>query len=170
MNLKLIRDGIVGKLMDYVGVPVVMLEQVAKKPKYPYIGYKFTVPYNPDRTQGIIETDLVPSLDPKYEHDVEETVIFQPQMTISITVYAKDSLEAQELAKKAHDWFKHAGYYELDALNVVTVSTAAFGDRTTLIVDDYERRVGFDVILRTVDKIKRRVETIEEFKFEGVRK
>ena len=37
---------------------------------------------------------------------------------------------------------------------MVVVNIEAFGDRAVLIVDDYEARVGFDVILRTTDTIK----------------
>ncbi len=168
MNLKLIRNTIVYNLYKYTGVPVIEMEQTSKKPNYPFIGYKFIVPYNKDKTQGIFDEKLIPSLNKNFEYDIEETVIFQPKITLSITVYSNDSLEAQELANRAHDWFVHVGYYDLADINVTVVDTLAFGDRTLLIVDDYEHRVGFDTILRTVDEIKRVVETIEDYTLEEV--
>jgi len=127
--------------------------------------YKFIVPYNHFGHQGNYSQNLVPSNDDRFEYDVEETLELQPQMTLSLNAYCKgeqdNQMIAYETAKKAMDWFKHVGYQDLSDLNVVVVNIEAFGDRTVLIVDDYEARVGFDVIMRTTDIIKRRFETIE---------
>lgn len=168
MNLEALRDDIIFNLHEYLEASVVMLEQIPKKPSYPFIAYKFIVPYNISGQRGILATNLVDGLGDRFEKDYEETIHFQPQITLSITAYSLDELESSELAQKAHDYFKHAGYYDLQRMNTVVVSTAAFGNRNTLIVDDYERRTGFDVILRTTDKITRRLETIEEYNIEEI--
>lgn len=146
-------------------LPIVPQDQIQPKPTYPYMTYKFIVPYNQFNHQGNISQNLVPSNDDRFEYDVEEVLGLQPQMTLSFNAYCKGEPDSQmiayEVAKKAMDWFKHVGYQDLSDLNVVVVNIEAFGDRTVLIVDDYEARVGFDVILRTTDTIKRRFETIE---------
>lgn len=161
MELQAIRNKVVELLHDYTKVPVVMLDQIPDKPGYPFISYKFIVAYNTGGQRGIEETNFIPSSDARFEYDTEETLHLQPQMTLSITAYSDNELESSDLAQKAHDWFKHAGYYDLADANVTVVSTEAFGNRNTLIVDDYERRTGFDAILRTTDKVKRKIETIE---------
>ena len=165
MDLRELRYQIIYKLYQYMGIPVVPQDQIQPKPAYPYMTYKFIVPYNHFGHQGNYSRKLIPSNDDRFEYDVEETLEMQPQMTLSLNVYCKGEPDSQmvayEIAKKAMDWFKHVGYQDLSDLNVVVVNIEGFGDRTVLIVDDYEARVGFDVILRTTDTIKRRFETIE---------
>lgn len=150
-------------------LPIVPQDQTQNKPTYPYMAYKFIVPYNQFNHQGNYSQNLVPSTDDRFEYDVEETLELQPQMTLSLNAYCKGEQDSQmiayETAKKAMDWFKHVGYQDLLDMNVVVVNIEAFGDRTVLIVDDYEARVGLDVILRTTDTIKRRLETIETWDY-----
>lgn len=172
MDLRELRNKIIYNLYQYIGLPIVPQDQSANKPTYPYMTYKFIVPYNQFRHQGNYSEELVPSNDDRFEYDFEETLETQPQMTLSLNAYCKGETDNQmiayETAKKAMDWFKHVGYQDLQDLNVVTVNIEAFGDRTTLIADEFEARVGFDVILRTTDTIKRRFETIETWKAETI--
>lgn len=164
--MELIRNTIVAKLHEYLNMPVVPQDRVNSKPLYPYLAYKFIVPYAQARGQGNYSTDVVPSLDERFEYDIEETLVTQPTMTLSISAYSKgkadDYMVAYSTAKKAIDWFRLVGYQDLQDINVVVVDTLAFGDRATLIVDKTEERIGFDVILRFTDVIKRNYETIEE--------
>lgn len=149
-------------------LPIVPQDQTQNKPTYPYMTYKFIVPYNQFNHQGNYSQKLVPSNDERFEYDFEETLELQPQMTISFDAYCKGEPDSQmiayETAKKARDWFEFIGYQDLKDINVVVVGIEAFGDRTTLIVDDYEARVGFDVVLRTTDILKKRFPTIEKCK------
>ena len=170
INIQEIIYFIVEELTRYLGYPVVPTESEGPKPKYPYIGYKTTTPYNLSGTKGNYTKRVIESLDNRFEHDIEETLEVQPTFTISVNAYSDDAFESQALIKKAHDWFKHIGYDDLSSINVVTVDVQSFTDRTLLIVDNYESRVGFDVILRTVDKIKRRVETIEKYSIKEVKR
>lgn len=162
MDLEVIRNEIVFMLHNHIKKPVVMLEQAEEKPKYPFLSYNFTVPYNLNNQRGIEETRLISTRKRKFEYDVEETIYLHPEFTLSINAYSLEQIESYNLAQKAMEWFKFVGRYDLDRLNVTVVSLEAFGNRNTLIADDYERRVGFDVILRTSDRIKRVIETIEE--------
>ena len=164
-----IINHIVYELYLYAERFVVPTESNAPKPEYPYLSYKVTTLYNSPNNQGNYSTKLIQSLDDRFEHDIEETLELQPTFTISINAYSKDSAECQGLIKKAYDWFRHAGYDELNDVDVVVVDVAAFTDRTLLIVNNYESRIGFDVILRTTDVIKRRINTIEEYSIKEVK-
>lgn len=163
-----IRNLIVRGLYDYMGMVAVPQDQIPNKPSYPYLTYKFINPYIQARGTGNITTSLEPSLDKQFEYDVVEKLELQPTMTLSINAYCKGEIDnhkvAYETLKKALDWFKHSGYMYLSDNNIVVVSIEAMGDRTALIVDNYEVRYGFDVIIRFTDVIKRRFETIEECK------
>ena len=169
MNIEEIRNFIVYELFKHTGSLVIPQDNPKNKPPYPYLAYKITSPYIPFEHQGNYSKELVPSQDEGFEYDIEETVELQPQMVMSINSYSDNLIESQELIKKTYDWFKHAGYYDLLDSNLVVVNIQAFGDRTLLIVDNYEYRQGFDVILRTTDTIKRRIETIEEYRIKEVK-
>lgn len=166
--IKEIRNTIIKGLYEYLGLIPIPIEDVQPKEPYPYITYNFINPYTQQRGQGNYSIDFVPSTDERFELDVEETLEVQPQATISINAYSKDKLEAQELAKKAMGWFKHAGWQYLYDNNIVVVSIEAFGDRSILIVDHYEYRVGMDIIIRFSDTITRRFETIETYNINTV--
>src|SRR5690554_2659792 len=165
MDLRELRNQIIHKLHQYMELPIVPQDQTEPKPAYPYMTYKFIVPYNHFGHQGNYSRKLIPSNDERFEYDIEETLETQAQMTLSLNAYCKGESDSQmvayEIARKAMGWFKHVGYQDLLDLNITVVNIEAFGDRTVLIVDDYEARAGFDVILRTTDTIKRRIETIE---------
>lgn len=164
VRIKEIRDVIVKGLYDYLGLIPIPIEDLQPKDEYPYITYNFINPYTPSRGQGNFSRVTVPSIDERFEFDIEETLEVQPTTTISINAYSKDKLEAQELALKIKDWFKHVGYQYLDDNNLVCVDVEAFGDRTVPIVDHHEHRVGMDILIRFTDIIERKIETIESFK------
>lgn len=164
VQVKEIRNVIVKGLYDYLGIIPIPIEDLKDKEPYPYITYNFINPYTPFRGQGNYSRNIVPSTDERFEFDIEETLEIQPTTTLSFNTYSKDKLESQELALKIKDWFKNIGYQYLDDNNLVLVDVEAFGDRTVPIVDHYEYRTGFDVIIRFTDEIKRRFETIEEYK------
>lgn len=166
MGIKKIRNAIVKGLYKHLGMIPIPLEDLQPKEKYPYLTYNFINPYTQFRGQGNEYRGPVPSKDERFEFDIEETLKLEPQATISINAYSKDKSEAQELSKRAMDWFQYEGYQYLSDNNIVVVNTEAMGDRTVQIIDFYEHRVGFDVIIRFADEIKRRYETIEAIKVE----
>ena len=161
-----LKNIIVKGLYEHLGIIPVPLEDLQPKEEYPYITYNFINPYTQFRGQGNEYRGLVPSGDDRFQFDVEETLKLEPQATISINAYSKDKAEAQELIKKVMDWFLYEGYQYLSDNNIVVVNAEAMGDRTVQIIDFYEHRVGFDVIIRFADEIKRRYETIEAIKVE----
>lgn len=167
MNYPNIRNTIIKELAAYLGKQVVMVEQAHKKPPSPFIGYKVTTPYNPERGQPAEMDKAITSAAPNFDYDIERTITEQPTMTISFTAYAKTEDEAISLAMQAYSWF----YFDYDILsgnNIVVVEATSVQNRDTLIVDDYERRQGFDVILRVAQELKRTMPTIETAEIKGV--
>lgn len=156
-----IRNGIVAGLYQHLRVPVVPTDTNQPKPPYPFVSYKFTTLYRPDATV------MIRSPDPDSEQDVEYTLKEQPQMVLSISTYSLDEAEAYSLALQVQAWFKLHGYRYLKELNLIVVNTTALQDRSILIVDNFEKRIGFDVILRTYSEQKARVEGIEVYTLEG---
>ena len=154
-------------LPAYPYIDVFPQEEKQPKPKagneikYPFVCYKFTSPYIPQEGQDNIMTELIASSDPNFEYDIKQTRGELPTMTLSLTTYSLDSEEAVELALKCQEWFSFAGDDTLETESITVVETTAIQDRRTLIIDDYEQRQGFDVILRVSSEVVRILPTIE---------
>ncbi len=156
-----IRDDVINGLHGFMELIICEMEHIKKKPPYPFLAYKFIVPFNPQGGQPIETGSLVESKDPAWEHDYEYTRISHDTMTLSITTYSKNSDESHQLALKAHSWFSFYGYEYLAEKGIIVSRLMSVQPRDTLIINDYERRQGFDVVLRVVSELKRTVETIE---------
>lgn len=65
---------------------------------------------------------------------------------------------------KAISYFKHAGQDDFLALGVAVVDVGQAQDRTTLLVDEAARRVGFDVQIRYTRIDERETASIEKIK------
>lgn len=165
MDYATIRNGIVAGLYQHLQVPVVPTDTNQPKPPYPFVSYKFTTLYRPD--SSVMVRSPVPSTDPTFEQDVEYTLKEQPQMVLSVSTYSEDEAEAYSLALQVQAWFKLHGYRHLKELNLIVVDTTALQERSVLIVDNFEKRIGFDVILRTYSEEKARGESIEVYVLEG---
>ncbi|SMB95362.1 hypothetical protein SAMN00017405_0390 [Desulfonispora thiosulfatigenes DSM 11270] len=160
------RNFIVKGLYEFLQVPVIPTDNPNKKPKYPFISYKFTTLH---KNQGGFNLLLepIPSIDPNFEYDIEYTREEQPKMVISFSSYSLDDLEAIDLANKIKKWFNFKGRLLLKNNNLVVVECSDIQDRTIQIIDNYEKRYGFDVTLRYSSQSKLKVETIEKFKIKG---
>ena len=162
VEIRNIRNSIVNGLYEHMNLIPIPVESVREKEPYPFITYNFINPYTQFNGMGNYRSELAPSNDPKFNHAIMESLELQPQATISINTYSKDKMEATELAHDVMAWFKHIGYQYLSDNNIVVVGIEAFGDRSGLIVDHQEYRIGFDVIIRFTDQIVKVTETIED--------
>src|SRR5690554_3377639 len=132
---------IIQQLQDYLNHPVILSNQAAPRPPYPYIAVTETSPFIP-AGQTIINEPL--------EEDIKQVSISQPTMVLSVTAYGKEFSETSQLAQWAHNWFSFIGYRVLKELGYIIESLGSVDNRDTLLVDEYERRRGFDVTLRFV--------------------
>ena len=160
MNYQEIRNIIVKGLHDYLLCDVVPTDTIDKRPSYPYLSYKFTSLNIPQGSHNMIR-DVVPSGTSDFEFNIEYTKEEQPKMVISVNSYSNDEIESYEMALRARDWFEFYGYYYLKNNGIVVNSIGNVQDRTVLIVDDYEKRQGFDVTIRISISIKMAIETME---------
>lgn len=138
--------------------------QVHKKPNYPFATFKVITSYSDEKDGDILVNRKVASDNPIFEYDIQTSKIEQPTMTMSINAYSNDEVEAYELAEKIKNWLEFKGEFYLDANGIVIVNTTDIQNREVLIVDNYECRQGFDLIIRFDRTIERRVETIENVK------
>lgn len=161
MYYRQIRNYIVSGLYKYLNVPVVPTDDVGDKPNYPYISYKFITLNIPQGSHNLLK-DTVPSLNENFEYDIEYTREEQPKMVISISTYSIDEVEAYQSALDAATWFNFHGYQHLKENGIVVVGTSNIQDRTIQIVDNHEKRQGFDVTIRVSKSDKMIIENIDK--------
>lgn len=150
-----IEAAIVNGLKDYVSTPeipceVVMANQVAPIPPYPYIAYTVTT--------------MKSGGEGTYSVDINGTRYKSVAQTWSFTVQSDDDAQCKAIASKANDYFDFIARTELTDSNIVVVKVGNISNRDNLITVEYEHRNGFDVtfsVLQTITK-----ETAE--KAEGV--
>nr|DAP27561.1 MAG TPA: tail completion protein [Caudoviricetes sp.] len=157
-----IRNKIIEKMTDMLGVPVIQSNQTEDRPPYPFVAYTIISSNTPERGTGNFSQEIIPSSSGQFKNDIKETLQEQPQFLISFTTYAENDLDAAELARKVYDLLKFQLYYFLRSIDVTVIEIKNFGNRSVLEVDEYERRCGFDVRFRTSYKIERTVETVEK--------
>ncbi|WP_051302790.1 phage neck terminator protein [Salibacterium aidingense] len=159
LDLLEVRKAVVSELYSHLGTRVEMNNQIASKKEYPFLGYAFTSSYIADNGHGIYTREAAGD-------DVAVTKTTFPRLTLSLTAYDTDPDNAFQLAKKAHGWFSFQGYDYLKSNGLVVVEAGSIENRDTLIADDYERRQGFDVQLRTTERLTMTVPAIETVQIE----
>lgn len=165
--IKELRNLLVKGINVETNLQVVPTDSNNKKPEYPYYSFKFISLRKNVGEGGVFEESFDKSLDPRFKYDVKNTIKFQPEVIMSFNCYSDDEWECEDFILKAFEWFRLKGKRLLALKNIVVVDVGDIGDRTILLVDNYEYRKGFDVKFRVLHEFSDRSETIEEHKING---
>lgn len=139
------RNKLVDLLHQHVLRPVVSNDTTARRPTYPYLDYSVTA-VNNEAGEG------------NYSFDGEiDRVDLQKRMSISINSYSEEETESYQLAKEAWNFFKH----HVDMHDLTVINQGEVKSRSVLVVDEFERRYGFDVFIRFEDSIEKQVGRID---------
>ncbi|MEI5869234.1 hypothetical protein WBS46_16800 [Bacillus albus] len=141
MNIKELRAVLIPAINKHCAAPIIMADQMGERPKVPHATYKLTTPYGKAIGQAE-ETGVV--IDGKYKLQR----LSDYKTTISFTAYAMDDDDSIALAQKIYDWFSFAGVDVLQSIGVAVADQTDVINRDAFVIEDYERRNGFDVILR----------------------
>jgi hypothetical protein len=113
--------------------PIVPQDTTEERPKFPYCTYTVTSPYLAKGTQYGGEN---------LTEDVE--------VVISLTWISEESIEVLDLAQRTATAFKHqANRQTLADAGLSVVRLDGFARRDTFITIEYEKRMGFDLRVRT---------------------
>lgn len=126
-------EAVIRHIVDGTGHKVILENQSATQPPYPFCTYSIPSPYLPQRTDYLGDA-------------MGESVEF----VVSLTWHSKSNYEALQLATQTVALFKSLGGRQVmgDAgLTVVRID--GFTNRDTFITILTERRYGFDLRLRT---------------------
>ena len=156
---------------DAITATFLEAEQAHKKPTYPFATFQVLTAHINEYVHDNIIRENVASGDPTFPLNVRKSKIEQPQMILSINAYSKipannspdNSIQqAYELAQEIKDWLDFKGDEYLEANNIVVIESGNIEQRDVFIVDQYERRYGFDVTIRYNESVDVTIGTIEE--------
>lgn len=71
--------------------------------------------------------------------------------TISFNVYGTSHDNAFSIAKQLRKWFERRGSLFLDEWNVAVARVSDVTNRSVFLVDSYDEKYGFDVVIRYID-------------------
>lgn len=133
------RDIVVAGLNAYVQRPVIMQNQDAPPPEYPYLSYTITTLAGENKgTYGEYADGT---------HKKSFTQIW------SISAQSDKESESVYYACKAREWFDNVGTLYLNDNGVIVQSVGSITNRDNLLTAGYEYKKGFDVTFVIEDVI-----------------
>lgn len=148
------RNAITFRLEQHIGCPVVLSEQIADVPDFPYCYYSVLASRISDHAFGLRGVqELSDGYTLKRSEPVKASLSFtfcsKNRDNPDGYIYGED--EALELSEKAH------GYFLLDAHSIITETgevvvnnIGSVANRSGFLLEDTIRRYGFDVIFSYV--------------------
>lgn len=145
-----VRGLIIPAINSFCGVPVIEADQEGDALTGLYVLYKFTTARMNDvgRSDDVYDNGTLKSIE-------------QYKMVISINAIGDDLDQSEGLANQIYEWFSFHGSDLLEDNNIAVVDMTSIQNRDTFLIDEYERRNGFDVTIRVTKEISRTVDYIE---------
>lgn len=152
IDINTIRNTIIGSLYNHLGFLIIESSSVNEKPDYPYFSFTITTLYKSEFENPREEstTDTINT----FEED--GNVVF------SFKSLSNDSDESRNNALKAYKFFKFTGVESLYENGISVKKVTNVANRNILLVEEYEKIEGFDVIFRVESSITQEVINIEE--------
>lgn len=149
MNIKDLKALLIPAITKHCKAEIIMADDMGDKPEVPHATYKITTGYG----KGVGRAEEV------HEETASGGVILKRtetyKVTISFTAYAMDEDDSLELAQYIYDWFTFHGFSILSKVGITVADQTDITNRDAFVVENYERRNGFDVILRvTTEKTR----------------
>lgn len=147
-----LRDTIVLGLAMYLrdryddNIAVVLQEHGDPKPEYPFMTYSPLAPMDIPSPHTGLRSYTMEEVDGELEFWIHHD--YQLNCSFTFDAYSDAYEEAQTMALIASEWFQRAGKWWLKERGVVVRGIEDFSRRDSLVVVEYERRVGFDVLFR----------------------
>lgn len=155
MNLmKLIHNEVAAD----TSLTIIRADQIGKLPPLPYATYKIIGDRKGIGRENISHVDQPDAL--------VETRSQERNFTISINTYGTSHDNAYEVATQLRKWFDGRGSFFLDGIGVALASISEVGNRTTFLMDSYDEKWGFDVIIRYNETDEYEIDYFDKVEYE----
>jgi len=156
------QEDIINIIADNISHPIVLRDQTNPKMDYPFIAYKFITKLGNEPGQPILDSSIVTEEGEdwfKYTHKKHYNMI------LSLTSYSNSEIESNNVIEELYDFMTFTGLTLFKNKNIIIKNIGDITERDTLIIDDYERRFGFDVEFRITKELIKLIETIEDVEY-----
>lgn len=166
MTFTEVRNAVVDGLGKHIGRPVILSDQIAEMPEFPYGYYSVLTPRVSDHYFGLMDVVETPEGTViKRSESVKATMSFtfcsQDRDADDGYIYGDD--EAQDLAEKAHGFFLLNGHnISTGSGDVVVNNVGPVASRSGFVVENTVRRYGFDVRFSYVRTDEMPIGTVEK--------
>ena len=154
MNIKQLKTAIIPPIKQFCKTLLIAGDQTGPRPNEPHATYKITTSYG----KGVGQAEEVEILEGE-TYKLRRTESYRT--VISFTAYAMDEDISVDLAQSIYDWFAFAGLDVLQSAGVSVIEQTDVTNRDAFIINGYERRNGFDVILRVPRVTDKEIEWID---------
>lgn len=138
---------------------IIRADQTGDLPQLPYATYKVISDRKGVGRETIEFVDLPNQLDEQVERE--------RNVTLSFNIYGNTHDEAYELAKKLRRWFENNRSAEFcEENNITFASVTDVTNRTTFLVDSYDEKYGFDIIVRYNDVDQYEIDYFDTVEYE----
>lgn len=150
------RNQLVLAIYQQLNIPIIPADDDGDIPLRPYVVYSII------RDNGSNGQD---SLSERVDEATE--VLFQvyenqKEGTFSFTVHSESRDVAQSLCADLKNFFERSGRAEVEAAGFAVIDVETAQDRSIRFEDHYERRRGFDVRLRYIDRSEYAEQSIDD--------
>lgn len=133
-------------LKKHLGVEVILGNQTAPAPAYPYGSYNIT-------TVASVNNGT-------WQQDADGKDRKLVRSIWSFSWLSDDWDESVAMAIKARDWFEHEGRVWLSEQGITVQSVTEITNRDNILTVEYERKNGFDVVFYLYDEVDNLADTI----------
>ena len=138
IDLDKMQTTVASGLKAYLGVPVILGNQAAEAPSYPYGSYNVTTIAGENR--GTYQ---------QHDDGIDRLMV---RSVWSLSFLAKSWGESVMLAIKAREWLTHSGRPWLSERGITVQSATDITNRDNMLTVEYERKNGFDVVFYVFDE------------------
>ncbi len=148
-----VRNSVINGLEEYLGRPVILSDQIANAPEFPYSYYSILTPRISTHSFGLqcVEEKDNGEYILKRQEPVKATLSFtfcskNRELEDGSYIFGED--EAVELAEKAHGFFLLVAHnIQTENGDIVIDKVGTVSKRSSFVVEETVRRYGFDVQL-----------------------
>ncbi|MFC2948535.1 phage neck terminator protein [Virgibacillus sediminis] len=149
-----VRNNLIQALYNHLNIPIIPDDDDGSIPPRPYVVYSVTSDNQKNGSDSITYTET--------DTGFTKTYANQKEASYSFNAHSDSRDEALEICYNLIEYFERIGRDILNDKGIAVAEVSTTQNRSVLLGEHYERRHGFDVRIRYVDRSEYEEEPIEE--------